>query len=64
MMPSDDLVLHFQDHLVVQDHWRINGMHYKKTAEAWLSNLDKTRHEVLPILRDVYGQADAARWLQ
>lgn len=64
MMPSDDLIVHFQDHLVVQEHWRINGMHYKKTAEAWLSNLDKNRHEVLPILSDVYGQAHAARWLQ
>jgi cyclopropane-fatty-acyl-phospholipid synthase len=64
MMPSDDLILYFQDHLVVQDHWRIDGMHYKKTAEAWLSNLDTNRDEVLKILSDNYGQATAARWLQ
>jgi cyclopropane-fatty-acyl-phospholipid synthase len=64
MMPSDDLLLYLQEHLVVEDHWRINGKHYSKTAEAWLANLDSNRKKILAIMQDVYGARDAERWLQ
>jgi cyclopropane-fatty-acyl-phospholipid synthase len=64
MMPSDDLLLHFQDQLVVEKHWQVNGRHYKRTAEAWLANLDKYRKDIMPILQDVYGTDDANRWFQ
>ena len=64
MMPSDDLLLHLQDQLIVEKHWRVNGMHYSRTAEAWLANLDKNRDDIMPIMQDVYGREDAGRWLQ
>jgi cyclopropane-fatty-acyl-phospholipid synthase len=64
MIPSDDLLLYLQDHLVVKRHWRVNGRHYSKTAEAWLKNLDRHRKEIMPIMQDVYGDDDAGRWLQ
>jgi cyclopropane-fatty-acyl-phospholipid synthase len=64
MMPSDDLLLHLQDQLVVEKHWRINGRHYSRTAEAWLANLDNNRKDILPIMQDVYGPQEAKRWLQ
>jgi cyclopropane-fatty-acyl-phospholipid synthase len=64
MMPSDDLLYQLQDDLVVEKHWRVNGRHYSKTAEAWLKNLDHHRDAILPVLQDVYGLADAGRWLQ
>ncbi|UCH20266.1 MAG: class I SAM-dependent methyltransferase [Deltaproteobacteria bacterium] len=64
MMPSDDLLLYLQEHLVVEDHWRINGKHYSKTAEAWLANLDSNRKRILPIMQEVYGTRDAELWLQ
>jgi cyclopropane-fatty-acyl-phospholipid synthase len=63
MMPSDDLLLHCQEHLMVEGHWRVSGTHYQKTAEAWLANLDDKRDEVLAIFRDGYGPDDAGRWL-
>jgi cyclopropane-fatty-acyl-phospholipid synthase len=55
MMPSDDLPYRFQDHLAVTDHWRINGIHYSKTLEAWLATMDENRHEVLDLFRAAYG---------
>jgi cyclopropane-fatty-acyl-phospholipid synthase len=64
MMPSDNLLFHFQEHLSIKKHWRINGRHYSKTAEAWLKNLDRHRSEILPIMQKAYGVADAERWLQ
>ena len=64
MMPSDDLLLHLQDHLAVEKHWQINGSHYNRTAEAWLANMDKHRKDIMPILQDVYGKEDAGRWFQ
>ncbi len=64
MMASHDLLFHFQKDLTVEDDWRVNGMHYKKTADAWLSNLNRRRDQVLPILAETYGQGQADRWLQ
>jgi len=64
MMPSDDLLFQLQDHLEVEKHWRVDGKHYSKTAEGWLQNLDRHRNAIMPILQDVYGLQNAARWLQ
>jgi len=64
IMPSDDLLLYFQDDLVLRDHWRLSGTHYQKTAQAWLQNMDAHRDDILPILSKVYGSDEAARWFQ
>jgi cyclopropane-fatty-acyl-phospholipid synthase len=64
MMPSDDLLHHFNRDLGIEKHWRISGRHYQKTAEAWLANLDANKDEVMPILTSVYGGQDAEVWMQ
>jgi cyclopropane-fatty-acyl-phospholipid synthase len=61
MMPSDDLFLYFQKDLLLQEHWRVNGSHYQKTSEAWLSNMDKNKDVILPIFEKVYGK-EAPKW--
>jgi cyclopropane-fatty-acyl-phospholipid synthase len=61
-MPSDDLLLYFQQHLSIENHWRINGMHYQKTAEAWLKNMSENRTTLLPIIKQTYGAKESRRW--
>jgi cyclopropane-fatty-acyl-phospholipid synthase len=64
MMPSAALPLHFQDHLRLQRQWSWSGLHYARTANAWLANLDAHRARVLPILAAVYGLDTAEIRLQ
>ena len=61
-MPSDDLLLYFQDDLVLQNHWRVNGTHYQRTSEAWLKNMDENKAAVLPILEKTYGADQTSKW--
>lgn len=63
LMPSDDLLLHFQDHFRIRERWRSSGVHYQRTSEAWLAKLDQHREDVLALFGEVYGKADATRWL-
>jgi len=61
-MPSDDLFLYFQKDLVLQDHWRVNGQHYQKTSEAWLSKMDSNQDKIMPIFEATYGKENAMKW--
>jgi len=63
MMPSDDLLLHYQRDLELIDRWRWNGAHYERTCNAWLARLDVRRDEALAALQQTCGESDAARWL-
>lgn len=61
-MPSDDLLLYFQDDMTVKDHWRVNGDNYALTSEAWLQNLDANSASVKPVLAEVYGSNNVDLW--
>ncbi len=61
-MPSDDLLLYFQDDLRIQHHWCVRGTHYQKTAEAWLANMDANRSEIWPLFEETYGVENTRRW--
>jgi cyclopropane-fatty-acyl-phospholipid synthase len=64
MMPSDDLLLHFREGLVLENQWRLTGTDYRKTAEAWLSKLDARKSSILPLFRETFGPDEAPVWLQ
>jgi cyclopropane-fatty-acyl-phospholipid synthase len=64
IMPSDDLLLYFQDHFRIREHWRFSGVQYQKTCEAWLGRLDQHRNEVIGLFSAVYGKGQARSWLE
>jgi len=63
-MPSDDLLLYFQDNVVLEDHWRVDGTHYERTANHWLANMDARKDRILPVLERSYGKQGAGIWFQ
>lgn len=64
MMPCHDLPLSFQDDLKMVKRWWWSGIHYQKTAEAWLKNLDNRRTTVTSIFEQTYGESVANVWCQ
>ena len=64
MMPSEDLFCHFGDHLGIEQQWRVDGLHYARTCEAWLKNLDRHRQAILSRFRQDLSARDARTRLQ
>jgi cyclopropane-fatty-acyl-phospholipid synthase len=62
-MPSDDLLLYFQEDLKLLDHWCLDGRHYQKTLDAWLEKLDSSVRDVRQVIARTYGAANETRWL-
>lgn len=62
LMPSADLLGRFNDAMHIESQWEVDGRHYEKTSLAWLRNMDRQRHEILPILGEVYGAENQRRW--
>ncbi len=61
IMPSDHLLFYFNRDLRVDQHWVVNGQHYQKTSEAWLSNMKAHQKEIMEIFQTHY-QDDAVKW--
>ena len=62
-MPSDDLLVHFQDDLRLVEHAVLDGSHYRRTAEAWLENMDRGESAIRPIFAATYGTDQVTRFL-
>ena len=62
LMPSHDLLSHFQDDLKLETSWKINGVNYKKTSYAWLNKMDANKNDVIDIFKSTYGADVAIIW--
>ena len=47
VMPSEDLFDRFADDLRITERWRVDGLHYWRTCEHWLANLDRQREAIV-----------------
>ena len=79
IMPSVELLHHFQADLRIVDEWQLPGTHYARTAEAWYRNLMAHRSELEHVLggrrpfqrwrvfflacAELFGYADGREWL-
>ncbi|ADH97819.1 SAM-dependent methyltransferase [Salisediminibacterium selenitireducens] len=62
MMPSHHLPLYMAGTLAIEEHWAVSGLHYHKTCEAWLREMDRQKDTIMPLFREVYGKREARRW--
>ena len=64
MMPSADLFGHFGDDLEIQQQWRVDGLHYARTCEAWLKNFERNRAAIMTLFRQKLSAREARIQLQ
>ena len=62
MMPSFDIFEHHADPLALRQSWKVSGIDYSRTLEAWLERMDAQEPELRAILAPVYGAADTTCW--
>ncbi|KAF2669024.1 cyclopropane-fatty-acyl-phospholipid synthase-like protein [Microthyrium microscopicum] len=61
-MPSADLLHYFQKDLTLQSQWWVNGKHYAKTCEDWLTKMNGSKKTIWPHLEETYGTEGTAKW--
>jgi len=61
-MPSDDLLLYFQKHVALVDHWIVDGKHYARTNEEWLIKFDRKITQIREIFAKTYGVDQVTKW--
>jgi len=57
IMPSHGLMQQFPDLFRVEQEWRWSGVHYERTALAWLANFDAESERIGEVMQQVYGPA-------
>ena len=63
LMPSADTLLHFQDDLKLESRKLYSGVHYARTARAWLDNVDARKAQCRQVMSEIYGEHSDV-WLQ
>ncbi|MGB1111097.1 MAG: SAM-dependent methyltransferase, partial [Gammaproteobacteria bacterium] len=65
IMPSDSLpplVAAQTEGLQFRQQWRWYGNDYAHTANAWLANMDARKAEIMPLMRETYGEDSDIWW--
>jgi cyclopropane-fatty-acyl-phospholipid synthase len=63
IMPCDGIFDRFPEDMRVERHWKVSGLNYSRTLEAWLENFDRNRMDLKPIFESHYGAREAVRWM-
>eukprot|EP00930_Biecheleria_cincta_P098625 TRINITY_DN90284_c0_g1_i1.p1 TRINITY_DN90284_c0_g1~~TRINITY_DN90284_c0_g1_i1.p1 ORF type:complete len:367 (+),score=61.90 TRINITY_DN90284_c0_g1_i1:60-1160(+) len=50
-MPSQHLLHRFQDDLMIENQWNVNGLNYTLTLEGWLQRMDANKDRLIDIAR-------------
>jgi cyclopropane-fatty-acyl-phospholipid synthase len=61
-MPAHALLPCFQHDLRLLRDWRVNGLHYRRTAACWLRNMDRHKPAILELFAATYGADQARKW--
>jgi len=61
-MPSENLLLNFQDDVKLQQQWWVSGTHYEKTSNHWLAGMDAKKAEIMKVFKAGYGEDQAVIW--
>ena len=56
IMPSHNLLDHFNNDLKIVKNWIVEGTHYHRTAESWLDNMDQNKDKISDIFKLTYGR--------
>ena len=56
IMPSHNLLDHFNNDLTIVKNWVVDGTHYHRTAESWLDNMDENIDKITDIFKLTYGR--------
>ena len=56
IMPSHNLLDHFNNDLKIVKNWIVDGTHYHRTAESWLNNMDQNKDKISDIFKLTYGR--------
>lgn len=62
IMPSDHMLLYFANDFKIDQHWHVDGTHYQKTSEAWLTNMDQNQTRIRQLFAETYGEENTTRW--
>lgn len=62
-MPSENLLLNFQDDVRLLQQWWVSGTHYEKTSNHWLAGMDAKKPEIMALFRQTYGEKNAVVWV-
>lgn len=63
MMPSENLLPRYQQHLTLADVWRWDGRHYERTCNEWLKKQDASKSKLNTLFVETYGANQADIWL-
>tara|TARA_B100000674_G_C37905082_1_gene945738 strand:- start:702 stop:1724 length:1023 start_codon:yes stop_codon:yes gene_type:complete len=63
IMPSHTLIEEIESPLDVIEKWKVSGLNYWLTSEAWLQNQDKNQSKVLSIFEESYP-GETRKWFE